>query len=206
MGYTHYWDCKNPVVELAQLMDKRVEISRNCNSWEEMESEIKKLPTDESLVKKIAGQVEAFKKIKSDLENVLPKLQKDKEFKICGPDGTGDPVINDSLISFNGEAETRNDFETFSFKIFRTSPYWKINEMENSTVKDFCKTSRNPYDIAVCVSLMVIKHHLGSDFNIKSDGDLEDGWDEAIQYYENHFKRKAPKQLISYLNKKTQDV
>ena len=30
---------------------------------------------------------------------------------------------------------------------------------------------------------------------------LEDGWDEAIKYYENYFKRSAPKQLKNYLKK-----
>lgn len=199
MGYTHYHYYKNPVVELAQLVNKKVEIHRQCNSWEEIKHASEKLPTQDSLGKKIVKHVEAFKKIKSDLNGVLPKLQADKEFKLCGGNGEGNPKITDSIICFNGDAATNNDFETFAVELFETGHYQKIEEINNE-VFGFCKTAKRPYDIAVCLSLMVIKHHLGSDFRISSDGDFEE-WSEAIEYYESYFKRKAPKQLLNYFKK-----
>lgn len=199
MGYTHYGYYKNPVIELAKLIDKKVEIHRQGHSWAEIKFATDKLPSHDSLTKKIAKHVEAFKKIKSDLEHILPCVQKDKDFVLCNGNGKGNPEITDTIICFNGDASTENDFETFSLKLFESPRYEKINETKDD-VFIFCKTARQPYDIAVCLSLMVIKHHLGSDFRISSDGNFEE-WNEAIKYYESYFKRKAPKQLITYFKK-----
>lgn len=199
MGYTHYWYYKNPVVELAKLLNQKEEIRRQSNSWMEIQHASEKLPTHDSIVKRISKQVEAFKKIKEDLIHILPCLQKDKDFILGGAIGKGNPEITDSVVCFNGDAATNNNFETFAIQLFETGHYYKIEEQEKE-VFGFCKTARRPYDIAVCISLMVIKHHLGSDFRISTDGDLDD-WSEPIAYYENYFKRKAPKQLTSYLKK-----
>lgn len=201
MGYTHYHYYKNPVVELAKLMDKKADIHRNTNSWMEAKLALEKLPTHDSLVKKIEKQIKAFKEIKSDLEHVLPCLQKDKGFKLRGGNGEGEPLITDTTINFNGDASSGNSFETFHVNIFEHTTFYRFNDLdEKGEMFGFCKTARRPYDIAVCVSLMVIKHHLGSGFRISSDGGFEE-WSEAIEYYEYYFKRKAPKQLVNYLKK-----
>lgn len=62
----------------------------------------------------------------------------------------------------------------------------------------FCKTNGKPYDKAVCESLLVLKHHLGEDFKLESDGfyvsrdDLEKNnfsgnWNEAINNVKDKF-------------------
>ena len=201
MGYTNYWVYKNPTIEMGQLMNEKVKIQRESSNYEERNKKLLSLPTHESLTKRIIKHTEAFKKIKSDLEHVLTCVQKDKNFKLCGGMGEGEPRISDLEVWFNGDASENLDHETFALELFEIDNYKRVDETDKEGVFCFCKTNRKPYDFAVMVSLMVIKHHLGSDFKISSDGCLEDGWDEAIQYYESYFKRKAPKQLVSYLTK-----
>ena len=201
MGYTNYWVYKNPTIEMGQLMNEKVKIQRESSNYEERNKNLLSLPTHESLTKRIIKHTEAFKKIKSDLEHVLTCVQKDKNFKLCGGMGEGEPRISDLEVWFNGDASEKLDHETFALELFEIDNYKRVDETDKEGVFCFCKTNRKPYDFAVMVSLMVIKHHLGSDFKISSDGCLEDGWDEAIQYYESYFKRKAPKQLVSYLTK-----
>ena len=201
MGYTHYWDYKNPVIEMGQLMNEKVKIHRESSNYMERNNLLEKLPTHDSLVKRIIKHTEAFKKIKSDLEHVLICIQKDKNFKLSGGLGQGEPRITDTEVTFNGDASEDLDHEKFALKLFGTGDYRTVDNTSKDGVFCFCKTAHKPYDFAVMVSLMVIKHHLGSDFKVSSDGCMEDGWDEAINYYENYFKRKAPKQLVSYLAK-----
>ena len=201
MGYTNYWVYKNPTIEMGQLMNEKVKIQRESSNYEERNKKLLSLPTHESLTKRIIKHTEAFKKIKSDLEHVLTCVQKDNNFKLCGGMGEGEPRISDLEVWFNGDASENLDHETFALELFEIDNYKRVDETDKEGVFCFCKTNRKPYDFAVMISLMVIKHHLGSDFKISSDGCLEDGWDEAIQYYESYFKRKAPKQLVSYLTK-----
>ena len=201
MGYTNYWVYKNPTIEMGQLMNEKVKIQRESSNYEERNKKLLSLPTHESLTKRIIKHTEAFKKIKSDLEHVLTCVQKDKNFKLCGGMGEGEPRISDLEVWFNGDASENLDHETFALELFEIDNYKRVDETDKEGVFCFCKTNRKPYDFAVMISLMVIKHHLGSDFKISSDGCLEDGWDEAIQYYESYFKRKAPNQLVSYLTK-----
>ena len=201
MGYTTYWDYKNPVIEMGQLMNERVKIQRTTYGFEERNEKLLSLPTHESLAKRIIKHTEAFKKISKELNGILPQIQKDKNFKLCGGLGEDEPRISDLEVWFNGDASEDLDHETFALELFETGNYNGVDETDKEGVFCFCKTAHKPYDFAVMVSLMVIKHHLGSDFKISSDGCLADGWDEAIQYYESYFKRKAPKQLVSYLTK-----
>ena len=201
MGYTHYWDYKNPVIEMGQLMNEKVKIHRESSNYLERDRLFKKLPTHDSLVKRIAKHTEAFKKIKIDLEHVLTCIQKDKDLKLCGGLGEGEPRITDTEVWFNGDASENLDHETFALELFETGNYRTVDDISKEGVFCFCKTAHKPYDFAVMVSLIVIKHHLGTDFKISSDGGLEDGWDEAIEYYIEFFKRNPPKQLLNYLKK-----
>ena len=204
MGYTHYWYYKNPVFDMANIVNKKAEISRSSRGdYESVKKEFAKFPTHRELTKRIKKHIEAFNKISDDLNHALIVLQKEKDFVLRGVIGEGEPTISDNEICFNGDGSNGQDLdhETFVFKLFQSGHNRKIDEFEKDGVFGFCKTARKPYDVAVCVSLMVIKHHIGSDFSISSDGDLEDGWGEAIEFYEKFFKRKAPKQLMTYLTK-----
>jgi hypothetical protein len=153
------------------------------------------------LAKRIIKHTEAFKKISKELNGILPQIQKDKNFKLSGGLGQDEPRITDTEVWFNGDASEDLDHETFALELFETGNYRTVDDISKEGVFCFCKTAHKPYDFAVMVSLMVIKHHLGSDFKVSSDGCMEDGWDEAISYYEKFFERKAPKQLVSYLTK-----
>jgi hypothetical protein len=201
MGYTHYWNYKNPVIEMGQIMNKKLQIHRMSRDWVDRESKYQELPTHESNLKRIKKHIDGFKKIAVDLNKILPEIQKDKDFKIKGGLGKGEPRISENEVWFNGDSDFELDQETFGIDLFETGNYRGVDDIGKDGVFGFCKTAHKPYDFAVMIALMVIKHHLGSDFSISSDGGLEDGWDEAIQYYESFFKRKAPKQLKNYFEK-----
>lgn len=92
----------------------------------------------------------------------LPDKIGDEPLKLCGGDGTGEPIFNDTLVCFNGDASCDNDYETC---------YISIED------KGFncCKTARKPYDVAVCITLICFAHWFGENFEYSSDGDIEDG-------------------------------
>lgn len=45
---------------------------------------------------------------------------------------------------------------------------------------NFCKTAAKPYDIAVVASLIVLKHRLGDDISVSSDGGARD-WNAGLK-------------------------
>lgn len=45
---------------------------------------------------------ETFKRVVDDFKKILPVMAKEYGLKLAGPDGTGEPVINEDEISFNG--------------------------------------------------------------------------------------------------------
>jgi len=86
-----------------------------------------------------------------------------------GKDGTGKPIFRADLIEFNGK--TPNDYETFAVD--------RVVEPEGEPmVFEFCKTEHRPYDICVQAALIVLKHHLGDDITVSSDGHDTD-WEAA---------------------------
>lgn len=83
-----------------------------------------------------------------------------------GEEGT-EPEITADSIAFNGVGE--NSHESFVVES-KSSPF------------EFCKTNRKPYDLLVCVSLLMLAERLGPKrFKFQSDGSWgeEDGWDTA---------------------------
>lgn len=203
MGYTHYWYYKNPVFDMANTTNKKEDIRRaHRGDFERIKLEIAKLPSHEDLLKRVKKHIEAFKKISKELNEVLPKIQQEQDFVLRGGLGEGEPRINENEVWFNGDGTNNQDLdlETFAIDLFEAGNYRKVEEYEKEGVFGFCKTARKPYDFAVMISLMVIKHHIGSDFSISSDGDFNE-WEEAVIYYEKYFNRKAPKQLMTYLTK-----
>ena len=45
---------------------------------------------------------------------------------------------------------------------------------------DFCNTNRQAYDVVVMACLVVIKHCMGEDFAVSSDGDTAD-WQDGLE-------------------------
>lgn len=71
------------------------------------------------------------------------------------------PVCEGELIRFNGADD--DGHETFSLDV--------------NNGRDFCKTARKPYDIAV-TAVLCLAHHYGG-LDVASDGDPED-WEDGL--------------------------
>lgn len=84
------------------------------------------------------------------------------------------PAVTRNFIQFNGLGE--NGCETF---IIRRLESGKIEYRDHNPLADFCKTAREPYDIAVvavlCYLCSVAETHTAS-----SDGDLKD-WTAGLE-------------------------
>ena len=95
--------------------------------------------------------------------------------------GEGDPVVNGQEIVFNGTANIKkyNEYlkreDTMSHETFWLS---KTRQKWN-----FCKTARKPYDLVVCVTLLIACHVAPDAIATQSDGD-EDDWQPAKRLYE----------------------
>lgn len=100
-----------------------------------------------------------------DVFGTFPMVTK----RLKGPYGKGEPIITGkySLISFNGDAEKNEDYESF------------VVNREDLNLQ-FCKTARRPYDLAVCLCLIVLKDNFGDSFDFHSDG-----------YFMNHKKKNG---------------
>lgn len=74
-------------------------------------------------------------------------------------------------IRFNGQGD--DGHETFL--------------LGNSFEAEFCKTARKPYDIAVCLMLLLVKKVNPKKLTVHSDGDWESDWSEARAAYKAIF-------------------
>lgn len=85
------------------------------------------------------------------------------------------PKINSRQIRFNGAGEDSHE----TFYISKSKP-------KSSTLSDgafgFCKTARKPYDVAVCLILMVIHKHAPDVLKISSDGSWNDPYDCGFNF------------------------
>ena len=71
------------------------------------------------------------------------------------------------------------DYETFSLEQHKPLSEHEINEGKTKSF-DCCKTNYYPYDLAVTACLIIAKHYLGDQIEIKSDGDQKDFKDAMI--------------------------
>lgn len=79
-----------------------------------------------------------------DIFKTFPKVSK----CLKGGNGfDGESFIDEEFIIFNGDAEKGEDYETF---------YIDAYDMDFH----FCKTARQPYDLAVCLCLIALKDTL----------------------------------------------
>jgi len=102
----------------------------------------------------------------ADCRKLLPALG----IPLAGADGSGTPIFDDDAIVFNGRGEA--GYETFAS--CRDEP----PRPDRPLIFSFCKTSHRPYDLAVQCSLIVLKHHLGNNIIVTSDG-AEAEWNNA---------------------------
>lgn len=123
--------------------------------------------------------------VKILLEEAMPKTfthwftKKKEPLKLCGGNGEGEPKFTENYLIFNGEKKGGLDYETFY--------------LDETGEKEFCKTARQPYDIAVCLALLRVKDMCGDYFEYSSDGvcpmdtknyrGLEREWKDAVKAY-----------------------
>ena len=111
---------------------------------------------------------EAFEKASKDCKAVLDKI----EVMLAGPMSEGMPIFNSDAIMFNGIKG--QNCEPFSIR--------RLEEPRKprSYVFSYCKTEKLPYDLCVKSVLVILKHYLGDQIQVMSDGDDED-WSDAKQ-------------------------
>ena len=99
-------------------------------------------------------------------------LKKLQDIPLGNGIGKGKPIITDTEVCFNGKAP-EEDYETCAMSL-------------ESKGFDFCKTARQPYDVAVCLLLLCMADAFGGDFEYSSDGDIEngeEGWARAKEIF-----------------------
>lgn len=84
------------------------------------------------------------------------------------------PQLDDNVIAFNGLAP--DDYETF------------LLERKPEQSFAFCKTARNPYDVMVCLVLLIAYDYAPQYIEVTSDGGYED-WQPAILLFTQLYKR-----------------
>lgn len=80
-------------------------------------------------------------------------------------------------ISFNGDDSKGLSHETFYLNVGQT--------------REYCKTYRKPYDLAVTLALLTVKYHLKSTV-VESDGD-NDEWEHAYRLFHVIFPNRGMK-------------
>lgn len=87
------------------------------------------------------------------------------------------PEVNADHIRFNGWKDEGHE----TFILNREKPG------SGSEHFDFCKTARKPYDIAVCLTLLICVHHAPNAIRIASDGSWDHEWLEARKVFKELF-------------------
>lgn len=163
MGYTHYYKFKkNPraIENGAEKFANAVNATKIC---------IGRLP------KRIYYTYTIWNEETSAFG--IKKRKSYRLYPMRGGNGYGEPVFKPYFICFNGDEEHGQGYETFHIDF-------------NNNFCTFCKTARQPYDVAVCIALLCFKHYFGDDFNFRSDGDIEKGecgWKRAKRITEEYF-------------------
>lgn len=109
---------------------------------------------------------QAFAAAVRDCQALFPTI----DVPLAGFDGTGDPVLEEGHVVFNGRRPTTCE----PFEISRV----EFDRRGRAVFWSFCKTEQLPYDICVKAALIIFAHHLGDAIRVGSDGSNDD-WTEA---------------------------
>jgi len=100
------------------------------------------------------GFTRYWKRVKEDYDDeILTKVKRivgaaeEEGIKVCGWDGYGEPRIDLTEISLNGDAERGLSCETFYIE----------NGKSYGIYRECCKTQRQPYDAVVNAILQVME-------------------------------------------------
>lgn len=99
----------------------------------------------------------AFARAAQDFKTACQAL----DVSLAGCDGTGEPLILPDAIIFNGVGQAGME----PFAIHQV----EFDRHGRDVVWSFCKTGGAPYDLAVQVALIILKHHLGNHLVVTSD-------------------------------------
>lgn len=95
--------------------------------------------------------------------------------KLMGPDGVGVPLVEEMRIMFNGD----RSIPVEGTKLGLMHEDFALTQFPDIAFS-CTKTERKPYDIAVCVMLLIVKSITPDAYSISSDGDYHE-WDHARQ-------------------------
>ncbi len=155
MGYTHYWKFKQNPKDVKDGSKKFAKAVKLLKKC------LAKLPAEIEIGGSYDWKSDTTKPVK------VP-------FVLKGGNGEGEPIFTDEIVCFNGDASLNYDYETC---------YLALNNDDYEF--DFCKTARQPYDVAVCLTLLCFKKTFGDDFTYYSDGNSEDeGWKMAHNIFD----------------------
>ena len=103
---------------------------------------------------------------------------------------TTEPVLGPSRIIFNGVGDEA--CEDFSYP--PDPERRRVNRLIGSPEGwDHCETSRKTYDHVLCAAFITLKHHLGDNVKIESDGKFNQGdWQIAHRLYRQALRRELP--------------
>ena len=79
------------------------------------------------------------------IKKIIEIAEKEYDIVLRSHDGTGEPIVNEEYIGINGDAYNELSYESFVI----------INGED--TGFNFCKTARQPYDIAINAILQLMK-------------------------------------------------
>lgn len=92
----------------------------------------------------------------------------DRAVTIRGPEGTGEPVISDSLFAINGDAAAGLECEPF--EIPRILPkQFRDRADEEGRIFKFCKVAGRPYESVVAGCLAVFEKRFGAAVRVEAD-------------------------------------
>lgn len=84
--------------------------------------------------------------------DILKRALKKTHCKLAGETGKGRPTFNENLVCFNGYHDEA------------VEPFYLPLDNENFEFS-FCKTYEEPYDLAVCLTLLSFKKNFGKSFS-----------------------------------------
>lgn len=97
------------------------------------------------------------KEVSDEFVNAVKCIIKNAESKysihVCGPDGTGEPIITKDVIAFNGDKSEWKDYDTFS--LFDGEGYCQTGVPYSPDNNHY----GNPYDVVVYAVLMLAERY-----------------------------------------------
>ena len=108
-------------------------------------------------------------------------------------------VIQDfgSIICFEKEQEDRKPYlteEGIRFNGRKEEAHETFGVMADESGFHFCKTARKPYDLPVCICLLLLNSYCPG-FKLSSDGDIRgsdpsENWGKAREYISKNFRER----------------